>query len=62
MSALFVINPKLGASVPAEIELRQITVQILEIDVLIDADEAHFRTEKKPSSVLVWASHTVQLC
>ena len=47
ISALFVIDTKFGASVLPEIELGQIAVQMLNIDVLIDADKAALQDGKE---------------
>jgi len=44
---LYVVVAQLNASVLAEIELSQIAVQVLAIDVLIDADEATFHDRKE---------------
>ena len=56
---LYIVNSELGASILPEIELCQITVKMLFIDVLIDADKARFRTEKNPSKVFVCTSPRV---
>lgn len=56
ISALLIVDAKLGASVLPEIELGKIPVEMLAIDVLIDADKAPLedrKEEKKPSRVLV---------
>jgi hypothetical protein len=42
-----VVNAEFGAGILAEIELRKISVKVLLIDVLIDANEAAFQNRKE---------------
>lgn len=45
--ALFIIDPKLGAVVLAEIKFGQIAIKVLLIDVLVNADQATFENREE---------------